>query len=265
MALTIPTNDPSIYDVISSLSTLNQQAIVRPNNPPAGIAGFLFDIPENDEISLTSDITDHFIEDNTAIQDQIALKPEEYTVRGLVAELALFAPPPDSATSPADPLPALADLAPSLTSGAAAIIAADLEAATGETEAITSAQNLYNYYSAQSLKQPTVSKQAKTFLYFYELWKGRQMFTVETPWGTLTDMAILTLKASQDDETRFRSTFTITFKKIRTAGSVSVTVGQLAGRAAAMAAATSENGVAGKKEVLENENPSWYKQLITWL
>lgn len=95
-----------------ALSTLEKQAIIRPENPPPGIAGFLFDIRGEETAEMTADVTDHYVEDNTAIQDQVALKPEIITVRGLVAELtdAKYAYQPQN--PPADPLPANAPMCP---------------------------------------------------------------------------------------------------------------------------------------------------------
>ena len=44
------------------------------------INGFLFDIVGKIQHDLDSDSTDHYVEDNTAVQDHIALKPEKITL-----------------------------------------------------------------------------------------------------------------------------------------------------------------------------------------
>lgn len=54
---------------------------------------FLFDYEGENSITLDSDITDHFVEDNTAIQDQISLRPEMISTRGYVGELNDIVPP----------------------------------------------------------------------------------------------------------------------------------------------------------------------------
>ena len=113
MATTIiPSDQPSIY---AAITTLDNKAIVRPNNPPAGIAGFLFDLQADDEIHLQSDITDHYVEDNTAIQDHIALRPEEITLKGLVAELTDASPPSNATAGIQDALPLADPMVPELT------------------------------------------------------------------------------------------------------------------------------------------------------
>lgn len=253
---TIPTNGPNPFELLKALTELQRQAIVRPSNPPPGIAGFLFDIPEEEEINLRAEITDHFLESNFAIADHIAIKPEEYTVRGLVAEIAAYAPAAPATAAVENPLPANPNVLPELTPGAEER-EAQLELDREELIASFSGENtLYNFFKARSAAPPDQTKQRRTFLYFYQLFQARQLFTVETPWGVLNNVAILTMRAAQDDETRFRSSFAITFKVIRTAGAVTVAAGQLAGRALQQAADTTQNGTAGKAPVQPEERQS---------
>src|SRR6185437_12425544 len=47
----------------------------------------LFHYEGEQTATLESDITDHYIEDNTAIQDQIAIKPVMITTQGFIGEL----------------------------------------------------------------------------------------------------------------------------------------------------------------------------------
>lgn len=242
----IPTDQDSIFDLVSALSQLDQQAIVRPNNPPLGVAGFLFDIPDENEINLRSDITDHYIEDNTAIQDQIGLKPEEYTVRGLVAELVAYAPTSALVAKIPDALPTNAAFLPDLTAGAFQALAQAAAQQLAIVDSVTSSQDLYSLYSQRAIQPPNATHQSSAFGYFYELWKGRQLVTVETPWGIFTNMAIMSVGTKQDGTTKYESAFTVTFKKIRVAQSVTVSVGLLAGRAIQQQAPTSQNGTAGK-------------------
>src|ERR1700677_3886574 len=52
-----------------------------------GPSSLLFHYEGEQTATLSSDITDNFIEDNTAIQDQIALKPVTITTHGFIGEL----------------------------------------------------------------------------------------------------------------------------------------------------------------------------------
>ncbi len=249
----------SELDVVKKLSALDQQAIIRPNNPPYGLAGFLFDVVLDDQVSLESDITDHYIEDNTAIQDQIALKPEQVTVRGLVAELTNALPRHNPAVRPVNPLPLVPDLFPAFSPGASQEFAAFEAEVDGASSVVTASQSLYSLYINKAPSQPDQTRQSSAFAYFYSLWKSRQLFTVETPWGYWTNMAILSISAKQPEETKYSSEFSVTFKKIRVARDVTVDIGQLAGRNVGQAGASqpTQNGVVGKQEASPEKVDGW--------
>lgn len=249
----------SAIDVIRALSTLDQKAIVRPNNPPPGIAGFLFDIVLDDNVELESDITDHYIEDNTAIQDQIALKPARVTVRGIVAELTTAKTVVDQLVKATNPLPLEPLLLPVFTVGADQSMADAAAAAQGATSAATASQSIFALYNNRAPTQPRQTRQSAAFLYFYDLYKSRQLFTVETPWGFWVNMAIESLRATQPEETKYASEFTITFKEIRIAQDITVDLGQLAGRNAPQASASqpSQNGNVGKSDATDQQEQSW--------
>lgn len=258
----IPSDEPSLFDVLASLSSLERRAIVRPDNPPPGIAGFLFDVVTEDAIDLTSDITDHYSEANLPLNDQIALRPETITVRGLVAELSNGRPSSAPLAPLPDALPLNEPLTPELCP-AEAERQAEIEAdAAREVAGVTSGQSLFGYFDAQSGQRPNQTKQAKAFRYFYELWKGRQVFSVETPWGIMNTMAIQTLRIEQPQETRGQSEVRVVFKKMHFAGEVVVVAGQLAGRVAAQAAPVTENGNAGKTEQTDAQKQSWFYRML---
>lgn len=252
----------SPFDIIRSLSELDQQAIIRPENPPPGIAGFIFDIPEEEEIRLQAEITDNFVEANYAIQDHIAIKPIEYTLRGLVAEVAAYAPSSPRTATVQNPLPVNPNLVPELTPGALQTQAQLEENRDEAAAAVVAEDSLFNFYKARAAAPPDQSKQARTFLYFNALMNGRQLFTVETPWGFLYPVALQQVRAVQGAETRWRSEFELTFKLIRVAQAVTVQVGQLAGRSVQQAADVTQNGTAGKKPVTSEEFRSLLFQMV---
>ncbi len=260
----VPTDLPSIYAQLSTLENRDRRlALVRPNNPPPGVAGFLFDVVDDDGAELESDITDHYIEDNTAIQDHIALRPETVTVTGRVAELVRSVPVTSPVTRVTNPLPLIPDLMPTLAPGSQEREDAELLAQTEGDAVIQFAEDLYGFYQFQSRQQPGQTKQSYVYGYIYQLWKGRQLFSVETPWGIFENMAILSASAKQGPESRSVSEFTITFKKIRVARTINVLPGLLeqravfdqnnagnldflAGRSAFQQAPRVENGIVGQ-------------------
>lgn len=260
----VPSSALSEIELIKQLSTLDQRAIVRPNNPPYGIAGFLFDIVTEDAVELTSDITDHYVEDNTAIQDHIALAPEQITVRGIVAELVRRQPAENVRSRVDNPLPLLTTISPEFTPGAAERLAARAARTVDANRAALYSQSVYNFYQNRASTPPRQTRQSAAFLYFYSLWKSRQLFTVESPWGYWTNVAISSFRGVQGAETKYASDFTLTFKKIRVARDITVNLGQLAGRNAPQRGASqpTQNGTAGQQAATAQQKQSWFYRWV---
>lgn len=268
----VPTDSASVFAALNTL-VLNSAslAIVRPNNPPPGIAGFVLDVTQDDGVELESNITDYYVEENTPVQDQIALQPEVVTVTGKVAELVLAAVTPQRVVTRANPLPLIPGLLPQLAPGAQAAQTATLVAASNTEAAVESAQTLYGYYQSRAPQQPNQTKQSMVFGYFYQLWLGRQRMLVETPYGFFTNMAIQSISAKQGPENRVVTDFSITFKKIRTVQALSLTAGLIpgwqgffsdgsqAGRAAPQAAPVTQNGLAGLLQATKSQREDFVR------
>ncbi len=250
MSNIIPSSSPSIYDALGSLSVNDTKlALIRPNNPPPGIAGFLLDIPEEERFELESDSTDNYIEPNTPIQDHVALHPETFTVNGHVAELVQSVQVAQTVATVSNPLPTIPALTPQLTTGAAALQQKTVADAAANQSALTSSQSLYGYYQNRLPQQPNQTKQAMVFGYIYQLFRGRQFFSVETPWGIMNNMLIQTAIAKQGKESKGITELEITFKKFDFAKSVEIKTGLLAGRASYQQAGVSHNGIVGQTTV----------------
>lgn len=203
---------------------------------------------------IESDITDHYVENNTTIQDQIALKPEIVTARGFIGELNNVVP---------------AFLQPLQTIANTLITIDAYVPQLSPSALIAYNQVVLLYQNAESIAQSAVAawsslsgaegseigdigsgvftsgsvivqnKQQKMFQQFYGYWYRRTLFNVQTPWAIFTNMAIKSLRAIQDAETRMITDFEVTFKKIRTANTVTTSGGLgsiLQGRASSQAA-----------------------------
>ncbi len=243
--------------LVSSQSTVGYQ----PQNPsaannPLSLAQqppkFLFNYEGEQTIALESDITDHYVEDNTAVQDQIALKPELITTHGFIGELNNI-PPPALALlkTAAEKLTAVTAYAPQLTitsqlayNNALLLYQVGANALNSAISAWSSLGNLVTGSTGQTTIGQTVqtatnqNKQQTAFQLFYGYWKERRLFTVQTPWAVFQNMAIKNLRAIQDAETDKITDFEVTFKMIRQA-STSFAGGaavSLSGRAASQAA-----------------------------
>ena len=105
------------------------------------------------------------------------------------------------------------------------------------------------YFGSLSQQPPRVTRQSNALLYFYQLREARVLFSIETPWGFWSNMAIMNIHVRQGKESKYQSDFTVRFKQISIANSPTVTLGNLAGRAQgnAAAAAPAQNGTLGAR------------------
>ncbi len=226
--------------LVSPQSTLGYQ----PQNPPNADGtestaqlppAFMFHYEGEQTVSIESDITDHYIEDNTAIQDQISLKPEVIATHGFIGELNDVVP---ELLKPikfaADKLTTVGAYVPSLSATALLayseafllyqVAANAAQAAVSSWDSLTGSggQNvigsngLGGAFNAQTGEVANnQSKQQGAFQQFYGYWRNRTLFTVQTPWAVFQNMAIKSLRAIQDAETNVISDFEISFKMIR--------------------------------------------------
>ena len=243
--------------------------------PPPSI---LFNYEGEQSLDLSSDITDHYVEDNSAIQDQIALKPEIYVVQGFVGELNDIAP---AALEPlkvaAEKLTTISAYVPQFSTTATIAYLTALQVYQTGKSLVNSAiatwasinggdfsggQGVINGSGLSGANSKTQTQQQIYFQQFYGYWRNRTLFTVQTPWAVFQDMAIQNLKAIQDPETRMISDFQITFKLMRFASTLSLGVQQLnssnfQGRGAASAAGLTDLGTSTLEPASETFSSSF--------
>ena len=79
-----------------------------------------FNIIQSEQITLSTDITDHIVEDHTTVQDHITIKPRTFIMKGLISEKTYVHPDSIDIDQPTEPLTAklakLAVLAPTMSS-----------------------------------------------------------------------------------------------------------------------------------------------------
>lgn len=205
-------------DLAASVANSFTAYLVSPDSQDSET--YLFDTRTEDEVSLESDITDHWVESNSAMQDHIALKPLTITLSGYIGELNNKPPHGmEHLANAAAPMESLGAFAPSLSSSGIA--------------ALNRVQSLYSTFQKanetagriediirKTPVQEEASSQAKAFIRFKELWQGRRPSTVFTPFGVFENMYIQGIKARQGAEGRSYSEFTITFKQVCMANSI---------------------------------------------
>ena len=228
---TIPSNSPSVFAALSGATGQNGSsalsAIAYPSPFPGGLAGLVFDYVGDERLELRTDVTDSWVEDNTSRQDQMALNPERFTLDASTAEI-VFAPASDSPgpPQPSNPFPLNPSLIPELTPGSAAAATANSAPSAASPQGAT---NLWQYF--KGLQDEVKSRQAMVVAFIYQLWLGRVLFTIETPWGIFDSMCIELSDATQPAETIGRTDHRITFKKFRIVQDGAITPDSALGRA----------------------------------
>lgn len=217
------------------------------------VPSLLFHIKGEEQANLRSDITDHFVEDNTAINDHITLRPEIISVQGFIGELNNVTPellvPLRIA---ADKLQVISAFTPgfSITALRAYNLAEQLYRVTENVKAsgVASWNSLSNSRFGTTTGQlneisstglvtdnGNQTKQQKAFQQLYGYWHNRTLFRVQTPWAIFNNMAIEDLVAIQDEETEMVTDFKVQFKIMRFAStelsSVLSTQGRFANQA----------------------------------
>lgn len=228
---------PSILSQATTTSTaLGNFVLVTPEvnlgvQPQSGIAGvstapdlkpLVFDYMGEDTVTLASDITDHYVEDNTSVSDHIAVKPEVVTVSGFIAELNDIVPEDlEPLKTAATKLTVINAYTPALS--ATAILAYNqatfayqiaVNAANAAVQSWSTVKNQVAGGAAADPQAPVQTKQQIIYAQLQGYWRKKTLFRVQTPWQIFDNMAIQSLRAIQDADTRMISNFEITFKKI---------------------------------------------------
>lgn len=237
------------------LDTLTNKYILKPANAK-GLAGFIFDYEGDTQVVVQSEITDHYSEQNTFVNDQAAQKPQKITLRGFVGEL--MANPTLGVLGAIATLQGKLSTLPVLlgkyTPGAIATIA---KAATQATEVvnkidttISRAQNIVGLFIGSA---PALTKQQLAYQQLYALWSNNTVFTLDTPFNYFRSVMIEQMVFVQDETTKEWSEISVTVKEMRFSGVVEAGPGmsaQLAaatqmGRSAQQAQSTTNKGKTG--------------------
>ena len=195
--------------------------IVRPINA-FGVGGFVFDIEGETAVTLQSEITDHYLEDNSAVQDHIAIRPKRVTLKSYVGELAhrrdeegqgAIQKLAQKLTVIDSYLPALASSAQEAIDFIKAGKFSDLSLGDITLETVNKATDYWAF--VQNIGNVS-SKQQQAYLYFKALQEGKFLLSVQTPFEFMNNMAIESVMAVQSENSEFISDFSIVLKHIRT-------------------------------------------------
>ena len=230
------------------LDTLTNRYILKASGKATfGINGFVFDREGEQRHELRSDITDHYVEDNTAVQDHISLHPERITLRGFVCELKLAAPTGLSGifntinNKFGQASAYLGKYTPGIASKIKGVINQAQQVVNKVNDTINRASNLVGMFRKAA---PAITKQQQAYELLSALRSTRTTFMVQTPYGYFLNYVIENLIFIQPDDTKYWSDISVTLKEIRTAATEAVTISASShkGRALSQQAEQVNNG-----------------------
>lgn len=202
---------------------------------------FVFDLKKDYKLNLSSEITDHYVENNIAIQDHVGLKPIIIEVSGSIAEVnlkELLGKKTDldnylgengdgnlfnSIDSYLSRMGSLTSFAPNLVNQSLSIYnsAKYAYATTNKVINFNKKDSLGKYrFAYNSVYDEDIIKETKQFKWidwFKTQWWNRASFSIVTPYGVFNNMYIMDLSAVQPDSTRYVTNLNIKFKQIRRA------------------------------------------------
>lgn len=183
-----------------------------------GLSGWEFDIDQDESLNLSADITDHYVENNTFLNDHRVIKPVEITVNGLKGEV-VFRPPeglPGQTQELNNRLEEVDAYLGDFTPGMLQEIMKSISRANSAVSRIN--QNLnrtQNVLSALSGEGPEKTEQEKAYSELKALFYSNQLVTVQTPWRYFDNMMINAVNFRQGQSSRDYSQISVTLKEVR--------------------------------------------------
>lgn len=222
-----------------------------------GIAGFKFHVPETESVKFQNEITDHYIETGTAIQDHVIQRPITITLSGLVGDYFysvnqiedLIAKIPVAISVVKELMPQISKVvqikkikwnkAPKVDKTQLPVIQVAGGPRVPLQGSVTKAKKLeidyefnFNVFDLFALFQSLYklkSAQTRAFYFFEALWKSRSTFSVETTWRRYDNMVVESIEARRDRNADITE-LTITCKQLSFANTLTETVEQYKNR-----------------------------------
>lgn len=178
-----------------------------------------FGISESNSLAINSEITNHYTEENNAINDHWAVQPIQYTLRGLIGEV-VYSPPSTFTnivdTAVGDFLSPIGFLAPSFDTYTTSIINIGQQVEASINRYVDIAKLALNKISGSDTQETNQQYVINTLK---SLVLNRQLVSIYTPYGEYYNMAIKTINIRQD-KTKYQSNIEVTLQEWRTAESI---------------------------------------------
>ncbi len=190
--------------------------ILRPKST-SGISGFVFDIPLRENIELSADVSEHYTESGSFINDHVVLKPVRIMLQGLIGELAALTGIGTNELSELnnrlETVEAyLGDFTPGMVQILQNAITDTDQALNALNEQIKRAENIIGLFEGES---PDQTRQQQYFQQIEALWKAKTLVTVQTPWKYYDSMIIDGISMIQNEDTDEITDISVTMREMR--------------------------------------------------
>jgi hypothetical protein len=198
-----------------------------------GIGGFVFDYEADTSVTMSADITDHYAENGSVLNDHRVVKPLRVTLRGFVGELkyertAGLAGFLSLLQSKMGVIPAyLGDYTPQMLGKVQAVVTKGQDVVNKINNYAERTKNIVGMFQKSA---PGQTKQQQAFASLLAMHKAGTVMTVDyvgpqrppsvsvvTPWVTLDSMMIETITITQDEGNKYQSDISVTLKEVRMA------------------------------------------------
>lgn len=204
----------NVNNLGNSLSMLAKRAkdFIITESTPKGVTDLRLSIIGEETLTADCDVTDHYVESNTAYQDQVSLKPKIYTIQGEVGELVWYQRDPieQGIGQVAQRLEGVISFLPIRSKK----FNQTKKKVMKTLQWIDTASNAIDKINKLSSSEGNSQQQAYNHL--MKLRQDRMPISIKTPWGQLDDYVITNLKLTQPKETRDKTLISITLKEFRT-------------------------------------------------
>lgn len=199
----------------STLSHAAEYFLVGTNQKGDGkypLGRLKMDIIGEETLTADCDVTDHYVESNTAYQDQISLKPKIFTIQGEVGELVWYQKDQDEQGlgQVAQRLEGVISFLPIRSKSFNQMKSKAMKA----LQWVDTASNVISKLNTLS-DGISEGKQQSAFIHLCQYRDDRTILTVKTPWGFLSGYVITNLKFTQPKDTKDKTLISITFKEFR--------------------------------------------------
>lgn len=202
----------------SGADSLINKYILHPKGG-RGINGFVFDAQLEETTQFQSDITDHYVEDNFAAHDHVAIQPIRLKLQGLVGELVYNTNPSgvlgllNTAQTLLTTVPAyLGKYTPKGLQDIQKVISKGTSVVNKIDNYMARAKNIVGLFTGGA----TETAQQKAYGELKEMWANREMCSVETPYEYFDgNMIIESIRFQQGEDSKFYSSITVSLKEIR--------------------------------------------------